>query len=140
MLRMLSAAPGGRVVRVFRRLVVVGSVGYLAAVLILGYGQLQAVQWGGYVQACLLSLALYPISVGAQAIAWSLGLGFLRHQSLHVASWDVQIFASSHLLKRLPGGAWYIAGRVSAYQDQGVPAKGTVVRSEERRVGKEWSG
>src|SRR5205823_7240874 len=100
------ATPSGPIVRLIRRLVIVGSIGYLVVVLILGFGQLRSVQWGGYVEAGIASLALYPISVGSQALAWSLGLGFLRRRTLSIDRRDLQVFASSHLLKRLPGGAW----------------------------------
>ena len=109
-----------RFARPFRVIALLLSVGYLVAVLGFGLKDLHSLAWGLYVRAIVVGLGLYPLSLIAQAVAWSLSLGALRQQP-SVLDWgDIRIYAWSHLLKRLPGGFWYVAERVAAYREDGV--------------------
>lgn len=120
--RALALARNSGLVRIVRRCVLVASAGYLVGILALGASQLASVHWTLYLQGAVLGLFVYPISLFAQALAWSFSLSALRRRGLGLNWWDIQAFAGSHLLRRLPGGGWYIVGRLVLYQDQGLPA------------------
>ncbi len=65
-------------------------------------------------------LALYPLSLIAQAICWTLMISTLSHAP---GGWqDVEIYAYTHLMRRLPGAVWYLAGRAIKYQARGIGA------------------
>jgi hypothetical protein len=116
-------------VRLFGRILLIAGVGYLAYTVVAGAGQLAALDWRRYAQASLVGLALYPVSLFAQAIAWALAFGLLGRSEPGIDWRDVEIFASSHLMRRLPGGVWYLVSRVGAYRDQGVDARAPLLAS-----------
>ncbi len=109
-----------RVARPLRLGLTLASVVYLVVILVLGINELRALDWAPYARAMLLGYALYPIAIIAQAGAWALATGYLRDRRLSFSWIDVQIFAASYLLKRLPGGVWQVAGRIVAYRGRGV--------------------
>jgi hypothetical protein len=91
--------------------------------IVLGFNQLRGLAWLSYVQAAGSGLLIYPFALIAQGIAWSLLIGGLTRDRIGVSWFDIRIFALSQLMKRLPGGIWYVAGRVSEYLNRGVAAK-----------------
>jgi hypothetical protein len=112
-----------------RQAVSIVSVGYLGAILALGFNEMRQIDWVPYLYVLLISLALYPLSVIFQAVAWALSTGYLKHRAWSFSWNDVQVFAASSLLKRLPGGIWQIAGRVVVYKGQGVQARHPIAAS-----------
>lgn len=115
-----------RLMRSLQRLVLVAGVGYLVALLALGFHQLGHLSWSSYLQAILLGVGLYPVSLVALGVAWALLLSALRRWRLAVSWRDVAVFLRSHLTKRLPGGVWYVGVRVAAYRDSEVSAGETI--------------
>lgn len=73
------------------------------------------------------SLVLYVVTFVGLALLWhSLISHFGETQR---AVHDVYVYAQSSLARRLPGGIWYLAGRVSAYKGTGVAASATLAAS-----------
>lgn len=120
-----------RFVRLARLFVLIASVCYLVAVIVVGMRHLEGLPWRAFLSATGVGLALYPISLVAQAVAWSLGMRSI-HGRGPVLKWtDIEVYARSHLLKRLPGGFWYVGERVAAYRidglDPSVPVLASIV-------------
>jgi hypothetical protein len=101
---------------------IVASLLYVAYLLGSGARELRNYSWQQYAAALLLGLALYPLSVAAQAGAWALSAGYLREQRLSFDWSDVELYAASYFFRRLPGGIWQVVGRVAAYRERGVGA------------------
>src|SRR6185437_10251134 len=80
--RVVRLSRDPRFARPFRFVVLLLSVGYLIAVLGFGLKDLHSLSWGLYVRAGAIGLGLYPLSLVAQAVAWSLSLGALRRQPI----------------------------------------------------------
>ena len=118
-----------RVARRARLAVTVLTVGYLLAIAIVGVGALQSINWTPYVTGVTIGFALYPISVIVQALAWTLAAGFLRRLDWEFAWSDIQAFATSYMLRRLPGGIWQITGRVVTYRGQNIHASQPIAAS-----------
>ncbi len=87
--------------------------------------------WADYLGACLIASLLYLIPLLLQLVVWS-GL-MARLGQLRSGWWDVEIFSYSHLLRRMPGVLWYIAGRTTMYHSYGVSANVPIIAS-----GLEW--
>ncbi len=110
----------GRVKRQGRwlgRLVTLAAVAYGIFLLWIGWQQIEAVDWGLYVQALAVSLVYYLISLILQMVVWLRILAALRP----VGGRDVQIYLHSVLLRQIPGGVWHWAGRTAWYQDEIAP-------------------
>lgn len=101
---------------------IVLSVIYLAVILGTGIREVGHLPWTSYLWASISGLLLYPLSILAQATAWALALGMLRTRAFTFDWSDVQVYASSHLIRRLPGGVWYVGERVSVYRGNGFQA------------------
>jgi len=87
--------------------------------------------WQDYLPACGQSLLLYPLSLVAQAWAWGTMIARLGRVT---SGWhDLEIYAYSHLMRRLPGAMWYLAGRTASYRERGIGAGVTLAAS-----GLEW--
>ena len=87
--------------------------------------------WRTYLVACEKGFLLYPLSLSAQALVWSRiirRLGKVDHGWL-----NIEIYAYSHLMRRLPGAIWYLASRTMMYYGQGIDARITLAAS-----GLEW--
>ena len=120
---------GGGSRRLIGRAVLGAGLAYLLYTLVVGVQELGRLDWARYVQASLAGFALYPVSLSCQALAWALALGLVRRNGLHVDWRDVRIYASSHLVRRLPGGLWHFASRVGAYREQDLPTHVPIVAS-----------
>ena len=105
------------------------TIGYLVTIIAVGVGALQATNWTPYVTGVLIGFALYPASVVVQALAWALAVGFLRRLDWEFSWRDIQAFALSYMLRRLPGGIWQITGRVVTYRGQNVHASQPITAS-----------
>lgn len=103
-----------------QRYFVAAGVVYLLLLLAIGLRQVMTVSWRDYLRALLLGLTLYPLSLVALALAWAFLIGVSRSSRVAVRWRDVEVFLSSHLMKRLPGGIWYVAARVVAYREGDV--------------------
>lgn len=109
-----------------------------ASVLLLSTGFLLVILWKGastlgyddlrvFWRAGLLAFLLYPFSLLIQALAWSaivarLGNGFWGWK-------DIEVYAYTHLMRRLPGSIWYLVGRIAMYQQYGVSETTTLFAS-----------
>jgi len=120
---------GGGPGRLIGRAVLAAGMLYLLYTLVVGVQELGRLDWGRYLQATLAGFALYPLSLLCQALAWALALGLARRNRLHADWRDVRIYASSHLVRRLPGGFWHVASRVGAYREQGLPSRVPIAAS-----------
>jgi hypothetical protein len=105
---------------------------FLALLLIRGRQELQQfTDWRNYLGACVVGFLLYPMSLVIQAWVWSRMIA--RLGGARSGWWDVEIFAYSHLVQRLPGAVWYLATRSIMYTDRGVKTSATLAAS-----GLEW--
>jgi hypothetical protein len=92
------------------------------------------VEWRALVKPVALSLPLYCVTLGIQGLLWIKLFGLLTG-----ASWnweDVYAYFTTHLMRRLPGAPWYIAGRAAMYYERGSEA----VRAAFAVSLLEWSG
>lgn len=87
--------------------------------------------WQDYLGVCAIGLLLYLIPLLMHLAVWT-GL-MTRLGGVRGGWWHVEIFAHSHLLRRLPGVVWYVVGRTTMYRAQGVDANVPIVAS-----GLEW--
>ncbi|HEY76440.1 MAG TPA: hypothetical protein G4O00_09710 [Thermoflexia bacterium] len=108
------------------------SVGFLLALLIYGYKELQQFDnWQAYLAACARGFFIYPLSLSLQALTWSMMIARLGPKE---SRWrDIEIYAYTHLMRRLPGAPWYLAGRAMRYYEQGIETHVTLAAS-----GLEW--
>jgi hypothetical protein len=87
--------------------------------------------WRAYLAACAQGFLLYPLSLIVQAWIWGMMIARLGQLS---GGWrDVEIYAYTHLMRRLPGAVWYLAGRTVIYREWGIGARVTLAAS-----GLEW--
>jgi hypothetical protein len=105
------------------------SAGYLSALFVLGLREAGQFDLRQYIPSIELGIVVYPASLFSQAAAWALLVGFLRSKSIALDWSDIRIYASSYLLRRMPGGVWQVVGRIAAYRDLGVGAATPVIGS-----------
>ena len=119
-----------------RRWVSVGvllfTIGFLVALLIHGREELrQFDDWHAYLTVCGHGFLLYPISLSVQALTWSMMITRLGQVD---GGWrDIEVYAYTHLMRRMPGALWYLAGRTVIYRERGIGASVTLAAS-----GLEW--
>lgn len=102
--------------------------GFLVVLLIQGREELRDFDdWHAYLAVCGQGLLLYPLSLAAQAWTWS---GIIARLGQGTRGWhDAEVYASTHLMRHLPGAVWYLAGRTVVYQERGVRAAVTLSAS-----------
>jgi glycosyltransferase 2 family protein len=120
----------------FRRWLGLGAllftVGFLLLLLAQNANQLREFNdWPSYLGVAGIGFLLYPVSLGIQAFIWQMIL--VRLGQVTGGWWDIEIYAYTHLIRRLPGAVWYLAGRVAMYRTRGVKASITLAAS-----GLEW--
>jgi hypothetical protein len=87
--------------------------------------------WPSYLNALCVGVLLYPLSFITQALAWQ---KIIARLSQAVGSWhDLEIYARTYFIRRIPGVVWYLAGRTLMYQNKGIAAQVTLLAS-----GLEW--
>lgn len=104
------------------------TIGFLIVLLIHGREELaQFDDWRAYLTVCGQGFLLYPLSLTVQAWVWGMMIARLGQVSI---SWrDAEIFAYTHLMRRLPGAVWYLAGRTMIYRERGIRASVTLAAS-----------
>jgi uncharacterized membrane protein YbhN (UPF0104 family) len=104
------------------------TIGFLIFLLIRGREELsQFDNWRAYLTVCGQGFLLYPLSLTVQAWVWGMMIARLGQVAI---SWrDVEIFAYTHLMRRLPGAVWYLAGRTMIYRERGIRASVTLAAS-----------
>ncbi len=78
---------------------------------------LRDVDWVGMSTSLIPSLLLYGTSLGLQAVVWIAIVSGLMKQPWGI--WDVVVYLETHLIRRVPGLPWYMAGRAAVYRDRG---------------------
>jgi len=108
------------------------TIGFLVALLIHGREELRLFNdWHAYLTVCGRGFLLYPISLSVQALTWGMMIARLGRVA---GGWrDVEIYAYTHLMRRLPGALWYLAGRAVIYRERGIGPGVTLAAS-----GLEW--
>lgn len=81
---------------------------------------LRAVDWHAMAFPMLLCLVLYGVALGIQGAVWI--VLFTRLTDTRWTWGDVKTYFTTHLLRRLPGAPWYMAGRAVAYQERSSEA------------------
>lgn len=128
--RSLEADP--RVRRWAAILLMVFTVGFLLFLLIRGRRELaQFDDWDAYLLVCAQGFLIYPLSLVVQAGCWATMIA--RFGNVKWGWRDAEIYATTHLMRRLPGAVWYLAGRTMIYRSQGIGARVTLAAS-----GLEW--
>lgn len=97
-----------------------------AVVLWRGSAQLHDLEWRKFVFPMILGLLLYGLSLAVQAGVWTGAVARLSNTSPQW--WDVEVFCTTHLMRRLPGPT-YMAGRVMIYRDHGRGTGGPLATS-----------
>jgi hypothetical protein len=78
--------------------------------------ELRAVDWRAMALPIGLGLLLYGLALGVQGAVW-----IRLFTSLTGTVWngeDVRIYFTTHLMRRLPGAPWYMAGRAAVYRER----------------------
>lgn len=75
---------------------------------------LSQITWGELVRPMTLGVLLYGVSLGAQAFVWIATVSEVTETPWGL--WDFATYLETHLMRRLPGAPWYIAGRVAKYE------------------------
>jgi hypothetical protein len=87
--------------------------------------------WQSYLNALCVGVLLYPFSFFMQAVIWQ---KIMARLSRAPGGWhDMEIYARTYFIRRVPGVVWYLAGRTLLYQTRGIEAKVTLTAS-----GLEW--
>lgn len=108
------------------------SMGFIVFLLLREREQLsQFNDWQSYLSASVIGFLIYPVALTIHAYIW--GNMIARLGKTRQGWRDVEIFAYSHLLRRLPGAVWYLATRSLMYHDLGVKT-GTILIAS----GLEW--
>ncbi len=94
-------------------------IGFIVALLVHGREELRRFDdWHAYLTVCKQGFLLYPLSLGVQALTWSMMITRLGQVE---GGWrDIEIYAYTHLMRRLPGAFWYLAGRIVIYRERGI--------------------
>ncbi len=107
-------------IRWITRLAVLASFGLIGWFLWRHAAELLAVDWRALAGPAALSLLWYGMALGLQSATW------IRLWSILTGvSWgweDVRAYMMSHLMRRLPGAPWYMAGRAMLYRERGPEA------------------
>lgn len=77
---------------------------------------LHTIDWHAIALPFILGLLLYGLALGIQGVVW-----VAIFTSLNNRKWnkdDIKIYFLTHLMRRLPGAPWYMAGRVAMYSEQ----------------------
>ena len=93
---------------------------YLAYVLIGSSTRLRQVDLSNYLMPVLAAIGIYLVSLIVQFVVWARMISFHRQ-----VGWeDIEIYARTILMRRLPGGPWHWVGRISMYSSSTeLPAK-----------------
>lgn len=92
-------------------LLTIMAVAYLLYTAFSGDTRLQDLEWKGYWRNILGSIGLYLISLVLQFIVWIRMVAHLRQ-----ADWlDLEIYARTTMMRRLPGGIWHWVGKTAMY-------------------------
>lgn len=118
--------------RLFGVAVMVCTLGVLIGLLVRGRDELHQIEsWRDCWSALGESFLLYPVSLVIQALVWSMMIARLAQIA---RGWrDIEIYVYTHLMRHLPGGIWYLAGRTMVYGELGVRSTATLAAS-----GLEW--
>ena len=113
-------------------LVLAFTLGFFVVLLVVGREELgQFDNWDAYLIVCGQGFLLYPLSLGIQALCWGMMIAQLGGASF---GWpDVEIYAYTNLMRRLPSPVWYLAGRTVIYRARGIGPHVTLAAS-----GLEW--
>lgn len=90
----------------------IASVFYITFVLYLGFDEIKKIPLNTLFNGLIPSLLLFLISLIVQFIAWTI----ILHGKFIISRNDLTIFATSIILRRLPGGFWHWVGRSSLYK------------------------
>lgn len=108
------------------------TIGFLIFLVMRGREELRQFEnWRAYLSVGGQGLLLYPVSLIVQAAVW--GMMIARLGQVTTGWRDVEIYAYTHLMRRLPGAMWYLVGRTVEYQERGIRASVTLAAS-----GLEW--
>lgn len=88
------------------------------------WGVLQEHSWQLHPERWAGALLGYSLALFCLLWAWDHMLAQLGHERPFRN--NARIYCLSNLAKRIPGGIWYMAGRVHLYQDERVPATVTL--------------
>lgn len=92
-----------------------------------GITEIALSNWQNFLSGGLITLIAYGVSFGLQAVAWALLIGGL---SRTLTDWrDLEIYAFSNLMRRVPGAIWYLVERVESYRDKGLSGRLTLAAS-----------
>lgn len=81
---------------------------------------LRAVNWHTMALPMVVSLGLYGLALALQGATW---IGLFAQLTATPWTWnDVRTYVTTHLMRRLPGAPWYMAGRAVAYRERSAEA------------------
>jgi hypothetical protein len=130
--KLMHLAKNENLRQLFNYLSFISTILVFVLLLVHNWGKLNEYDdWIAYVSVAGIGFLLYPISLGIQALTWQLivyRLGAARR-----GWWDLEIYAYTHMTKRLPSPLWYLVGRATKYHTLGVSSAIIIASS-----GLEW--
>lgn len=82
--------------------------------------ELSTVDWRTMIRPVAFGLLLYGLALGIQGAVW---VGLFAQLTATPWNWqDVGTYFTTHLMRRLPGAPWYMAGRAVAYRERSSEA------------------
>jgi uncharacterized membrane protein YbhN (UPF0104 family) len=103
------------------------SLVFMGVILWKSAAQLRELAWRQFMGPAAIGLVLYGVSLAAQALVWTVLAAKLSASPW--GGWDIQVYCTTHLTRRLPGLPWYMAGRALAYREQGRSGEAALAAS-----------
>ncbi len=102
------------------RIAVLASFGLIGWFLWKNADELRGVDWRLLTVPALLGLLLYGVALGLQGAVWIKLFSILTSTPWTLE--DVKTYFMTHLMRRLPGAPWYMAGRAAMYRERSPEA------------------
>lgn len=102
------------------RIAVLISFGLIGWFLWKNADELRSVDWWLLIIPVLLGLLLYGLALGLQGAVWIQLFSILTSTPWTLE--DVKTYFMTHLMRRLPGAPWYMAGRAAMYRERSSEA------------------
>lgn len=102
------------------RIAVLASFGLIGWFLWKNADELRGVDWDLLTVPVLLGLLLYGLALGLQGAVWIELFSILTSTPWTLE--DVKTYFMTHLMRRLPGAPWYMAGRAAVYRERSPEA------------------
>lgn len=122
-----------RILRWLGWLATIASMLFIVAALWTSAQYLGSVEWSRYIPSLLVGFVIYGISLGIQMLVYVDLVARLTGQPW--GWWDIGVYSTMQLMRRIPGAPWYMAGRSLKYHERGKGGRVALVASVVEWVG-----